>query len=93
MQLCLQRCKAGQHCGRASAYIDLGFGTASCTGDILYFDGQQSFSLASTGTQARQIQHLDGMELADKVAARGFDAVEPPCARAIRCSPRTALPA
>lgn len=52
------------HSGAASAYIDLGFGAASCQADILYFNGQKSFSLASTGTRSGQIRHLDGAELA-----------------------------
>ncbi len=52
------------HGPAASAYIDLGFGEASCQADIIYFGGQASFSLASTGTQDRNIEHFDGQKLA-----------------------------
>lgn len=52
------------HTSSASAYIDLGFGTASCQADILYFGGRQSHSLASTGVQTEHIEHLDGREIA-----------------------------
>ncbi len=52
------------HCPDASAYIDLGFGSASCEADILFFGGQKSHSLASTGIQAEHFEHLDGREIA-----------------------------
>lgn len=52
------------HSPAASAYIDLGFGVASCQADILYFGGHQSHSLASTGVQSEHIEHVDGCQIA-----------------------------
>lgn len=48
------------HSPLASAYINLGFGTAACEADMIYFGGRKSFSLASTGTQEEHIEHIDG---------------------------------
>lgn len=52
------------HSPLASAYINLGFGTAACEADMIYFGGQKSFSLASTGTQEEHIEHFDGRIIA-----------------------------
>lgn len=53
------------HNSQVSVYLNLGFGTAECTADIIYFNGEKSFSLASTGINTKQIHHLDGAELAE----------------------------
>lgn len=53
------------HSPKASAYINIGFGTAACEADIIYFGGTESHSMASTGVQDAQIEHLDGLALAD----------------------------
>ena len=51
------------HGPKASAYINLGFGTASCDAKIIFFGGKESYSLASTGTLYDNIGHFDGMDI------------------------------
>ena len=48
----------------ASAFINLGFGDAACDAKILYFSGQQVYSLAAAGTNEQKIEVIDGREIA-----------------------------
>ena len=49
----------------ASAFINIGFGDMKCEATILYNNGQVIYSAASTGVGGeREIEHLDGIELA-----------------------------
>lgn len=78
------------HGPNASAYINLGFGTAACEAEMIYFGGKKSFSLASTGTQEEHIVHFDGYEEngeyyryygyfnEDEAFVRSMDSREPP---------------
>jgi len=47
-----------------SAYIDLGFGGASCSAVVLAHEGEMRYSLAARGAAEQGILRLDGMELA-----------------------------
>jgi predicted dehydrogenase len=47
-----------------SAYLNLGFGDDSCSAELLLFDGEGSFSLASKGTGKGRKLHLDGRKVA-----------------------------
>ena len=47
-----------------SAYIDLGFGKASCSAQLLAHEGQEQYSLAARGTAKEGVLELDGMALA-----------------------------
>ena len=44
-----------------SAYIDLGFGRASCSARILAHEGQAQYSLAARGETEGGILELDGV--------------------------------
>lgn len=48
----------------ASAFINLGFGEAGCSGKILYSNGG-SHSLSSAGNPEVQIEEFDGIEIAE----------------------------
>ncbi len=53
------------HGAEASAYVDLGFGGAGCSAEILLFKpGKESYSLASTGEANRNQISLDGKKIA-----------------------------
>jgi predicted dehydrogenase len=47
-----------------SAYIDLGFGQASCSARILVHEGKPQYSLAARGAEEGGVLELDGLELA-----------------------------
>ncbi|MBN1348635.1 Gfo/Idh/MocA family oxidoreductase [candidate division KSB1 bacterium] len=47
-----------------SAYIDIGFGVASCEATILAHEGDIRYSLAARGAASEGITKIDGMELA-----------------------------
>jgi predicted dehydrogenase len=47
-----------------SAYIDLGFGAASCEAVLLAHEGQAQYSLAARGASEQGILRIDGIELA-----------------------------
>ena len=47
-----------------SAYIDLGFGAASCSARVLAHEGETRYSLAASGAAQEGILELDGMALA-----------------------------
>lgn len=51
------------HGPNASAYIDLGFGNAGCSGRILHCNGQ-THSLSAAGNAEPQIEYFDGMKIA-----------------------------
>jgi len=51
-----------------SAYIDLGFGTASCSARVLLHHGKSQYSLAARGAEKGGILELDGLELAGSSA-------------------------
>jgi len=52
------------HGPRGSAFVNLGFGDASCSAEILLHGGEESYSLASTGPGKVRRTSLDGNELA-----------------------------
>ena len=52
------------HGAGLSAYINLGFGTAACEATILAHKGEVSYSLAARGAEAKEIETIDGIELA-----------------------------
>lgn len=56
----------------ASAFINLGFGDAACDAKILYFSGQQLYSLAASGTNEQKIEYIDGKEIAGGSAYHQF---------------------
>lgn len=51
-----------------SAFIDLGFGAATCRATLLAHEGEARYSLAAAGADASGLVHLDGMELAGSTA-------------------------
>jgi predicted dehydrogenase len=51
-----------------SAYIDLGFGQASCSARVLVHHGKPQYSLAARGAEEGGILDLDGLELAGSSA-------------------------
>jgi predicted dehydrogenase len=51
-----------------SAYIDLGFGQASCSARVLVHEGKPQYSLAARGAEQGGILELDGLELAGSSA-------------------------
>lgn len=51
-----------------SAYIDLGFGAASCSATLLAHQGEMRYSLAASGATEQGVLEIDGMELAGSVA-------------------------
>jgi predicted dehydrogenase len=51
-----------------SAYIDLGFGQASCSARVLVHQGESRYSLAARGAEEGGILKLDGLELAGSSA-------------------------
>ena len=52
------------HGPNASAYIDLGFGTAGCSGRILHCNGQ-THSISAAGNAQPEIEYFDGVEIAE----------------------------
>jgi virulence factor len=52
------------HGPNASAFINIGFGSMSCSAKILYSDGKGTFSISSKGGGDNNIQTLDGCEIA-----------------------------
>lgn len=52
------------HGAGLSAYIDLGFGTAACQAVLLSHAGEVRYSLAARGAEAREVERIDGIELA-----------------------------
>jgi len=52
------------HGSGLSAYIDLGFGTAACEATMLAHEGKVSYSLAARGAEGRDVERIDGMEMA-----------------------------
>jgi predicted dehydrogenase len=51
-----------------SAYIDLGFGAASCSARILAHEGEAQYSLAVSGADKGGVLELDGTEVAGSTA-------------------------
>lgn len=47
-----------------SAYIDLGFGAATCTARLLIHEGEGQYSLAARGADKGGLVELDGLEIA-----------------------------
>jgi virulence factor len=56
------------HGSGVSAYIDLGFGQASCSAVVLAHEGEARYSLAASGAAEGGILKLDGTELAGSTA-------------------------
>ncbi len=52
------------HGPQASAFIDLGFGAATCSARILVHGSGGAYSLASAGAGENQLIELDGMQIA-----------------------------
>jgi predicted dehydrogenase len=52
------------HGAGLSAYIDLGFGTAACEAVLLSHKGKVRYSLAARGEEGREVERIDGIELA-----------------------------
>ncbi|CCX36693.1 dehydrogenase-like protein [Clostridium sp. CAG:1013] len=52
------------HGPNASAYIDLGFGIAGCSGRILHCNGQ-THSISAAGNAQPEIEYFDGVEIAE----------------------------
>jgi len=52
------------HGAGLSAYIDLGFGTAACEAVLLSHKGKVRYSLAARGEEGREVERVDGIELA-----------------------------
>lgn len=52
------------HGPKASAFVNLGFGDASCSAEILFVDGEGTHSLASAGPGSSNRLSIDGIELA-----------------------------
>jgi len=56
----------------ASAFINLGFGGSDCEAQILLQEGKAGYSLASSGPGQRNVQQLDGREMAGSDAFHRF---------------------
>ena len=52
------------HGAGLSAYINLGFGTAACEAVLLSHQGAVRYSLAARGAESREVETIDGIELA-----------------------------
>jgi predicted dehydrogenase len=52
------------HGPKASAFINLGFGTAACEAKILLASGKSIYSMASAGVEAPNGEVIDGIKLA-----------------------------
>ncbi|NQU42505.1 Gfo/Idh/MocA family oxidoreductase [bacterium] len=60
------------HGPNASAFIDLGFGAATCGARILFFGGKESYSISSAGAQQNDYVELDGKEIAGQQEFYGY---------------------
>jgi len=52
------------HGPNASAFVNLGFGDASCTAELMFFGGKGTHSLSSAGAGKQEHLKLDGREIA-----------------------------